>query len=321
MKNLIYVPLEHIDQRYTVHLDRDITKYLNDKKIKYIKVMQPILLGNLPKGMFLNAGETIKTKSHQIFEIAKLYEKGLVTNETTFFFSDLWFPGIESLAYLNYFYKVQPKITGFIHSGSFCDTDYARDMERWAKNFEDIIFDICDTIFVASEFIKQDILKKRIVSKDKLVVTPLPLDSKIDEYQSKCKKENIVIFNGRLCDEKQPWLFDELKKRFKNTDWKFIKTQEENLSKPEYYKLLAKSKAVVSFALQENFGYGIAEAVQLGCIPVLPNRLVYPEMYKQVYLFKEFEECVDLVNNFMRKDYKDAAPKLKLNKPFKTWFK
>ena len=29
MSKIIYIPLEHIDGRYTVHMDRDIEKYLN----------------------------------------------------------------------------------------------------------------------------------------------------------------------------------------------------------------------------------------------------------------------------------------------------
>ena len=75
----------------------------------------------------------------------------------------------------------------------------------------------------------------------------------------------------------------------------FVKTQEENLSKGEYYSLLGKSKAIVSYALQENFGFGVAEAVYLGCKPVLPNRLVYPELYPNTKLFDRFEESVDMV--------------------------
>ena len=55
------------------------------------------------------------------------------------------------------------KITGVIHAGSFTDTDFVRDMERWAKNFEDIVFDISETIYCASNFIRSDIIKKRMV--------------------------------------------------------------------------------------------------------------------------------------------------------------
>jgi glycosyltransferase involved in cell wall biosynthesis len=314
---IIYVPLEHIDKRYTTHLDRDITNYLNTNLIEYIKVEAPEINDELPKGMFLNAAGTIKTKAKQLEAIAELYKNNVINDDTTFFFSDIWFPGIESLAYLNYFYKVSPKITGIIHAGSFTDTDFVRDMERWAKNFEDIIFDIADEVFCASYFIKNDIIKKRIVDKNKLTITSLPLDSNLSTYKTAKPKEDIVVFNGRLCDEKQPHLFEELKKRFRGVT--FVSTQEHDMSKDQYYKLLSKSKAVVSFALQENFGYGIAEAVYLGCVPVVPNRLVYPEMYDERYLYNTFEECCSLVADALNNEIQ--PPMLMLDKPFKTWFK
>ena len=34
---LIYVPLEHIDGRYTIHMDKAIEQYLTDQNIKYHK--------------------------------------------------------------------------------------------------------------------------------------------------------------------------------------------------------------------------------------------------------------------------------------------
>lgn len=297
MAKIIYVPLEHIDGRYTVHMDRDIEQYFEDNNIEYIKIMPSQETPALPKGMFLNAPFTSKFKSLQMAEIAALYELGEIADDDTFFFSDIWFPGIESIAYMNYFTGVKARITGIIHAGSFTDTDFVRDMERWAKNFEDIIFDIADTIYCASNFIRDDIIKKRIVDPAKLVVSGLPVDySVLQEYQTEDKRP-IVVFNGRLCDEKQPWLFDELAKQVKDRGVMatFVKTQDMNLNKDDYYKLLAKSQVVVSYALQENFGFGVAEAAYLGCTPVLPNRLVYPELYDKEYLFDRFEESVDMV--------------------------
>ena len=295
---IIYVPLEHIDGRYTVHMDMDIMQYFNDNNVSFVKVMpENSVSPPPPSGCFLNAAFTSKFKSQQLAIIASMYERGEISDDDTFFFSDIWFPGIESLAYMNYFHKIQPKITGVIHAGSFTDTDFVRDMERWAKNFEDIIFDIADTVYCASEFIKADILKKRFVHPEKLVVSGLPLDvHNLQGYDTSNKKDQ-VVFNGRLCDEKQPWFFDQLANhpRFKGFA-KFIKTQDLGLSKTEYYELLAESKVVVSFALQENFGFGIAEAAYLGCVPVLPNRLVYPELYPERYLFNNFDECIDLVS-------------------------
>ena len=322
---LVYVPLEHIDGRYTVHMDRDIEAYLNAEGLEYVKVMPTTETPSLPEGQFLNAAFTSKFKALQIAEISAMFESGKINDGDTIFFSDIWFPGIESIAYMKYFTKKDVKITGIIHAGSFTDTDFVRDMERWAKNFEDIIFDISDTIYCASNFIKEDIIRKRMVDPNKLVVSGLPVDYSGLDYHKGQTKENIVIFNGRLCDEKQPWLFDELEKQVNektngNLNARFIKTQEENLSKGEYYSLLGKSKAIVSYALQENFGFGVAEAVYLGCKPVLPNRLVYPELYPNTRLFDRFDESVDMVIQALISDRVISRVVSEPNDVFNIWF-
>ena len=135
-------------------------------------------------------------------------------------------------------------------------------MERWAKGFEDVIFDIADKIYVGSDFIKQDVLKKRYIAEDKLEVTPFPLDfDEMDSVKAEClelglMRQDIILFSGRNVDEKQPHLFDQMEKHFVNRDWTFINSMRDlNLSKREYYKLLAQTKVVVSFALQEKYQY------------------------------------------------------------------
>jgi glycosyltransferase involved in cell wall biosynthesis len=53
---------------------------------------------------------------------------------------------------------------------------------------------------------------------------------------------------------------------------------------------------VVSSALQENFGISIVEAVRHGCIPLLPQRLSYPEiMPKDLHPRIFYETETDLV--------------------------
>jgi len=323
MAKLIYVPLEHIPGRYTVHMDRDIQQYLDSNNIEYVRVMPTEETPPLPEGQFLNAAFTSKFKSLQMAEIASMYERGEIESGDRFFFSDIWFPGIENIAYMNYFTKVDAKITGVIHAGSFTDTDFVRDMERWAKNFEDIIFDISDTIFCASEFIRKDIIRKRIVDPNKLVVTGLPVDYVGLDPHITDQKQDIVVFNGRLCDEKQPWLFDELetqvKRRLGREDIQFLKTQQLHLDKDQYYAIMAKSKAIVSYALQENFGFGVAEAAYMGCTPVLPNRLVYPELYDEQYLFDRFEQSVDMVCEAIT-NHDNKNIKLNTDNCFSLWF-
>ena len=60
---------------------------------------------------------------------------------------------------------------------------------------------------------------------------------------------------------------------------------------------MSKAKVVISFALQENFGFSILEACYLGCIPIVPNRLVYPELYGEKYLYDTFEDACNMVEN------------------------
>ena len=124
---------------------------------------------------------------------------------------------------------------------------------------------------------------------------------------------------GQLIIEE---LFDKLEQRVKEVmgrdDIEFVKTQELDLDKEAYYRLLAESKCVVSYALQENFGFGIAEAAYLGCTPVLPNRLVYPELYDEKYLYDTHEESVIMVCDALQQQDLD---RVELNcDPLKTWF-
>ena len=51
--------------------------------------------------------------------------------------------------------------------------------------------------------------------------------------------------------------------------------------RPEYLRQLSGGSVVVSTAVQENFGIAVMEAVHAGCMPLLPRRLVYPELIPQ----------------------------------------
>jgi len=322
---IIYFPLEHIDSRYTSHLDCDIVDYFESENLEYIRIYPEISSPGLKPGMFLDSNFTTKFKCQQLSCLSDMYQAGLIETDDVLFFSDLWFPGIESIPYMNHFNQVFPKIRGILHAGSFTDTDEVRNLERWAKNFEDIVFDITDQVFVGSNFIKNDVCKKRIINPNKVTVTRFPLDSNLSKFQS-LQKESIVIFNGRNHPEKQPHLFVELKNKLQHKfpQTQFIWTQEQNLSKDEYYSLLGRSEIVVSFALQENFGFGVLEAVNLGCIPIVPNSVVYPEFINDEFLYKSFDECIDLVEKYLTEGSTNLIIKnnsiFNSQNIFKEWF-
>lgn len=85
----------------------------------------------------------------------------------------------------------------------------------------------------------------------------------------------------------QPEAFKQIAELFKGLDsesltlgrWGFIEPVE------EYQQLLKESDIVLSTALHDFQGVAILEAVQAGCIPLLPNQLVYPELFEPDFLY------------------------------------
>jgi glycosyltransferase involved in cell wall biosynthesis len=54
-------------------------------------------------------------------------------------------------------------------------------------------------------------------------------------------------------------------------------------SRREYYNWLQRGSVVVSTAKQENFGIAVVEAIYHGCLPLLPNKLSYPEILPEKF--------------------------------------
>lgn len=67
----------------------------------------------------------------------------------------------------------------------------------------------------------------------------------------------------------------------------------------KYREWLVQGTIVISTAKQENFGISVIEAIRYGCIPLLPDRLSYPEI-----LPKAFHD------DFLYQDQKDLVEKL-----------
>jgi hypothetical protein len=75
----------------------------------------------------------------------------------------------------------------------------------------------------------------------------------------------------------------------------FIKTLEVCESKAQYYELLAKAKVAVSTAEHETFGISMVEAAWLGCFPVVPDSMSYPETIPKRWRYKSYKEMLGLV--------------------------
>ena len=91
---------------------------------------------------------------------------------------------------------------------------------------------------------------------------------------------------------RQPACFDAAKKNFEKNIIHFGYIE----NRIEYYRLLVQGSIVVSTALHEFYGIAILEAVRAGCVPVLPDRLSYQELFDGAYLYDDgmlFEHLKD----------------------------
>ncbi|XP_047136354.1 tRNA-queuosine alpha-mannosyltransferase isoform X1 [Hydra vulgaris] len=109
------------------------------------------------------------------------------------------------------------------------------------------------------------------------------------------------------CYSEVPDCFNEAYIKLSNhiANWGFQK------SKESYMEILRETDVVISTASHEFFGVSMLEAVSVGCYPLCPNRLVYPEFFPECYLYntkqqlfkklKQFCKRPDLVRNHQSK--------------------
>jgi glycosyltransferase involved in cell wall biosynthesis len=119
----------------------------------------------------------------------------------------------------------------------------------------------------------------------------------------------VILWNHRWEFDKQPWVFfDQMYKlaedgidfeliilgeNFQMHPKEFIEARSKLGSRirqfgfvesmEDYARFLATSDVVVSTAIQENFGFAIIEAMYCQTLPLLPNRLSYPEFLPQKF--------------------------------------
>ncbi len=93
---------------------------------------------------------------------------------------------------------------------------------------------------------------------------------------SRLKDKGVLFYLALLGEQYKiiPKVFDRAKEEFENE----VLVQGFQKSAADYRAWLDKGTVVVSTAIQENFGISVMEAVAHGCLPILPNRLSYPEL-------------------------------------------
>lgn len=284
------VPIESLEERYSKDWNVWFPSEFKRLKVPYQTIEGEALTNKIEHGAFLDVVGTNYYKASQLQKICKLIYEGKVQKGDIFFFHDLWFPGLEMLAYIRDGLGLQFKIAGMLHAGTWDNHDFLskKGMDKWAEKLEESWFTFIDKIFVATNFHKNLILDLRCVLHSKIEVISFPI---YDTFAINTPKEKIIVFPHRLDKEKNPQMFEMLAAACKKElpEWKFIKTKNVTKTKAEYYNLLDRATFAISFAEQETFGIAMQEAVLAGCIPIVPNRLSYSELYRKIFQYSWYD--------------------------------
>jgi len=299
---LINIPIEPIEERYSLQWDKWFKDHFEAAEINVRTIYGDTTSGKINKGSFLDIIETNLYKTSQLSQIIRILADYDDSYDLVLFFHDLWFPGLSNIAYIRDGLNLKHlKICGCLHAGSYDPFDFLakQGMASWAALAEESWFGkIVDQIYVATEFHKSLLCWNRSISVRKILVTGFPI---FDEFLKGLPKNHLptVVFPHRLDSEKNPDTFDSLKSFIPDKKILWGKTMELGGGKVMYASLLAGAHIAVSCADQETWGIAMQEAVFCGCIPLVPNRLSYEEMYLPEFKYKSFAELVDKIEMYL----------------------
>lgn len=294
---LYLIDLESVESRYTKQWKTHLPTLFRSNGIDVTVIEGPtdIPAATTP-GAFLNFGGTNIYKSAQLEQIAKLFCEGKIKDGDYFLYTDAWNPTVIQLKYMAELLGVKLRIGGMWHAGSYDPQDFLGRLigdASWVRKAEMSMYDCYDDNFFATRFHidlftntfwddDRDI-DRQLLHSIRQVGWPMEyIESDLSDYKN-MEKENIILFPHRIAPEKQPEVFNYLAEQM--PEYKWIKCQEENLSKEDYHKLLGKAKLVFSANLQETLGISVYEGLVVGAIPMVPDRLSYSEMWSDMFKY------------------------------------
>ena len=112
-------------------------------------------------------------------------------------------------------------------------------------------------------------------------------------------KENGVRFKLNVLGESfadSPPIFEEAKHVLANEieHWGYANT------KQEYFEVLRQSNLLVVTSKQDFFGISVVEAIAMGCFPILPSRLAFPEIIPfESYFYQQDEHLLPKITKVL----------------------
>ncbi len=329
-KTVWHIALEPIEARYSAQwldcINREFTKYAEpiDNTVRMIDILGDYEAPNPTAGGFLDFVATNGWKASQVIKITNLFNTGYIKPNDVFLFTDAWNPAILHVKYMSDLMDIPVRIVSYWHAGSYDTNDvlgYKIKDRRWSFHAEAAFFYASDVNVFATEFhakfFKDWALMGNTGQDDRFLVSGQPHYEILKWFDAHPNlswgdKQNWILFPHRMAPEKQPELFEQLSDML--PQYEFIFTQGQNLSKDAYYRLMQQCKVVVSFAQHEMLGISMMEGVLAGCIPLVPYRLSYKEMYLPSMQYPS-DASLDVIRGYVVDMIENSDHYIKLLKP------
>jgi hypothetical protein len=202
--------------------------------------------------------------------------------DDTLLLCDLSFPGLFPHVLIH---KRPKKCFAICHATSLNRYDYFANVRGIKYPIEKAVAKVFDRIFVGSLYHKHKLRGWKNVTFTYMPFAPFTGEQNIKEY-------NIVSVARRGKQKRNAHLENLISKAL---GYEIITPTCK--SWVEYYDFLSKSKVMLITSNEETFGYQVLDAITNGCIPIAPNRYSYPELVSKNYLYNNYIEAIELVDD------------------------
>lgn len=249
---------------------------------------------------------------HKTSQFQDIYQEIVTRNISSgdiFLIGDAWNPSMISFKYMQLIMNLDVTVIGFWRDGIYdinskIRTGLLRKPKRWAKTFERAMYDSYDyNCFISDKHKSRFIRRYNLHDGEKSVVTGLPYEMLRDVRQqyTPVKKENIIVIPHDSVDKDHRDIFKALKNYL--SEYTFIDCHELELTSSEYYSILNRAKAVIAINLSETDPTNIYEAMLFGCVPIIPDRAIYDEMFPSEYAYPSHYTQPPFLNFVRGKDF------------------
>lgn len=316
MRKLWYCGLEPYEGRYTLQLQQWSEEVFKNRGIDY-EVVQGELLDtskSIVTGQVLDAHGRSYYSLTQMSKLVARMKAGDITWEDAIFFEDMFTPGMEVLPYImdqtSPEYCPETWIRCLAQTIDPDDFLYVCHMEDWMRHYESMVNTFVTGVLASSEemvaHMKLAGWKVPIYNISGLAFGKREVQSRVKNLKNFYDRKRRVCFAARFDQEKQPGFFMDLVEIItgytptefcilsggtlrSNNDEYVIRARKlekegklkiyENLSKNDYYNILADSRVLFNCALQDWISNTASEADALGTNCLYPAYRSFPETF------------------------------------------